>query len=231
MDYLIDQCIVLIMDGIDDVGQGFFADGYFITAAHVVKQFPECYIDIEGNKLKLSELPLVLKGDIDVRKDEHKVDVSIYRYDRASPLHLSTYKPQKDDILKCYRMALCQDPMTGKYYKKIIVERAYLLEKEEGNYIYCVSKLYFGSSGCPLLFGNQVVGVMHGGDGSIHLCAFLKPESFMFSPEDNNSNACKIAGYNTTDYNPYEYNHNAEARKLYGDAFDGGEEDCISYIR
>lgn len=29
MNYLINQCIYPIMDGIDDVGQGFLADGYF----------------------------------------------------------------------------------------------------------------------------------------------------------------------------------------------------------
>ena len=41
MNYLINQCIYPIMDGIDDVGQGFFADGYFITAVQGHKGWSE----------------------------------------------------------------------------------------------------------------------------------------------------------------------------------------------
>jgi len=35
MKYLIEDYIHPIMDGSDCVGQGFEADGYFVTAAHV----------------------------------------------------------------------------------------------------------------------------------------------------------------------------------------------------
>ena len=86
MDYLINQCIFPIMDGIDDVGQGFLADGYFITAAHVVKQHPNCFINTGGNIIKLSEIPLVLIGEGDIDRDAGQVDVAIYRYSYASTL-------------------------------------------------------------------------------------------------------------------------------------------------
>ena len=44
MNYLINQCIYPIMDGIDDVGQGFFADGYFITAVQGHKGLSRCVL-------------------------------------------------------------------------------------------------------------------------------------------------------------------------------------------
>lgn len=230
MNYLINQCIYPIMDGIDDVGQGFFADGYFITAAHVVKQHPNCFIDIEGNIIKLSEMPIVLQGEGDVNKDVAQVDVAIYRYSYASPLHLSTYKPQQTDLLESHCMTVRYDNATGKYYNELDVKKATLLNREESNYFYCSCLRFGGSSGSPLLVGNQVVGIMHGGDGkttgieSLGLCAFLKIESFLFPPDRLLVKRPKVtrAGYNTTDYDPYgHYNYNEEARKQLEDAFEG----------
>ncbi len=189
MDYLINKCIYPIMDGIDDVGQFFFADGYFITAAHVVKQHPNCFINIEGTIIKLSDIPLVVQGEGDVDKDPDQVDVAIYKYSVASPLHLSTYKPQQTDLLESHCMAVRYDNTTGRYYNELDVKKAILLNREEGNYFYCSCFRFGGSSGSPLLIGNQVVGMMHGGDGrttgieSVGLCAFLKIESFLFPPD------------------------------------------------
>ncbi len=45
MNYLINQCIYPIMDEIDDVGQGFFADEYFITAVQGHKGLSRCVLD------------------------------------------------------------------------------------------------------------------------------------------------------------------------------------------
>ena len=230
MDYLINQCIFPIMDGIDDVGQGFLADGYFITAAHVVKHHPNCFIDIGSNIIKLSEIPLVLIGEGDVDRDAGQVDVAIYRYGYASPLHLSTYKPQQTDLLESHCMMVRYDNTTGKYYNELDVKSAILLNREDENYFYCRCLRFGGSSGSPLLFGNQVVGIMHGGDGkttgieSIGLCAFLKIESFLFPSDRLAAKRPKVtrAGYNTTDYDPYgHYNHDAEARKQSEYAYEG----------
>ena len=59
------------------------------------------------------------------------------------------------------------------------MENALVLGEEEGNYFYCKCKRFGGSSGSPLLWENQVVGIMHGGEGKYLYCAFLKIESFI----------------------------------------------------
>ena len=50
MKYLVEPYIYPIIDDNICVGQGFVADGYFITAAHVIKEYPECYVMSGGNK-------------------------------------------------------------------------------------------------------------------------------------------------------------------------------------
>lgn len=46
------QYVFPIYSGGTIVGQGFIADGYFITVAHMVKDFPECLCFIEREKLR-----------------------------------------------------------------------------------------------------------------------------------------------------------------------------------
>lgn len=53
MRYSIAPYIYPIMVGNGCVGQGFVADGFFITAAHVVKDSPNCYIKIGDHKVML----------------------------------------------------------------------------------------------------------------------------------------------------------------------------------
>ena len=51
----IKQYIYPIYSGGTIVGQGFIADGYFITAAHVVKDFPSCFTRINNKRFDLSD--------------------------------------------------------------------------------------------------------------------------------------------------------------------------------
>ena len=80
------------------VGQGFVADGYFITAAHVVKDFSNCFIVLNGKRFDLAKEETAFNGDI--CHDFQMMDVVLYPFDGIdSPLHLSSYVPQKGDVL------------------------------------------------------------------------------------------------------------------------------------
>lgn len=181
------------MDENDNVGQGFFADGLFITAAHVVKDSPRCYIKIDGEIIRLSEIDPLLIGEGDVDSDPYQIDAAIYKIDAPiNILHLSTHKPQVSDLLKSY----CVYPKFewGRYTNILSVENALLLEgeSEEGNYFYCRCKRFPSSSGSPVLKGNDVVGIMHGGDKDKELCAFLRIDSILFPNTNRYINPQKV---------------------------------------
>ena len=54
-DMELSQYIFPIYSGGTIVGQGFVADGYFVTAAHVVKDFPECFVVLNGKRFDLAK--------------------------------------------------------------------------------------------------------------------------------------------------------------------------------
>ena len=190
MKYLIEDYIHPIMDGNDCVGQGFEADGYFITAAHVVKDNPDCYVMMGGCKVPLcnykfhygrNTLDAYYIGKGDTYKDKGQIDIIMYDFgSNDSPLHFNIHTPTMGEIFNSCCIKPVFDPNTNKYYNEYSVEKALVLGEEEGNYFYCKCKRFEGSSGSPLLWENQVVGIMHGGESKYLYCAFLKIESFIF---------------------------------------------------
>lgn len=193
MKYLVEPYIYPIMDDNICVGQGFVADGYFITAAHVIKEYPECYVMSGGNKVALCKhkyewgrktIDAYFVGKGDTYKDANQIDVVLYKWDNCdSPLHLNLHEPKGGEFLKSHCVEPLFDSKTNTYYNKYSIEDALVLGEEEGNYFYCRCRRFPSSSGSPLLWGNQVVGIMHGGNPDDELCAFLKIESFIFNTD------------------------------------------------
>lgn len=189
MKYLIEDYIHPIMDGNDCVGQGFEADGFFITAAHVVKDYPNCYVMIGERKVPLGNykfsygrktLDSFYIGKGDTYKDNGEIDIIMYEFSSSdSPLHFNIHTPTMGEVFNSCCVNPVFDSDTNKYRNEYSVEKALVLGEEEGNYFYCKCKRFGGSSGSPLLWENQVVGIMHGGDSKFLYCAFLKIESFI----------------------------------------------------
>lgn len=170
------NCVFPIYDGGEIIGQGFIADGCFITAAHVLNDFPLCKVNFNGNIIELSNYNPLYYGKGDYH-DPKILDVIILRFDGInSPLHLSEYLPQKDETLESYCVHEITDQTSLNPNCRLSIEPAYPLGEEEGNYFYCNCKRFEGSSGSPLLKRNEVVGILHGGDNA-ELCAFLKTTS------------------------------------------------------
>ena len=197
------QYIYPIYSGGTIVGQGFIVDGYFITAAHVVNDFPSCFISINSKRFELSDMlirtsffnksdaydkiikknfyhnPLskleyIFIGIGNIYHDSSMMDIAMYPCnDIESPLRLSQHIPLKGDQLISYCMHEEMDFSQLNPPCKLKTVPALALGQEEGNYFYCDCEQFAGSSGSPLLEGNEVVGIMHGGNDK-GLCAFLK---------------------------------------------------------
>lgn len=201
MDF--EQYIFPIYSGGTIIGQGFVADSYFITAAHVVKDFPSCFTRINGKRFELSDafissslfdeggvyknirkvsfyknplsiLEYIYIGIGNIYYDSSIMDIVMYPCNVIdSPLHLSEHIPQKGEQLISYCMheGVDLNQLNPPCILKTVP--AIALGQEEGYYFFCDCKQYGGSSGSPLLKGNEVIGIMHGGNDN-GLCAFLK---------------------------------------------------------
>ncbi len=173
-----EQFILPIISGDTIAGQGFIADGFLITAAHVVWEHPNCFTVINGTKFELSANSLSQKyiGEGDINHDPTLIDLAMFKCNLIdSPLHLSEYTFHKDETLLNYCKHEVTDTSRLNPTYKLEKVTAIITGEEEGNYFYCTCKQYPGSSGSPLLKGNLVIGIMHGGDCN-ELCAFLKAD-------------------------------------------------------
>lgn len=174
------QYIFPIYSGGTIIGQCFVADGYLITAAHVIMDFPACFTVINGKRFGFSNFypdkhPVFI-GEGNIHHDPLKIDVVIYSYDEIiSPLKLSQEKPQKGNLMGSYSLHEVMDFTSPNPSHVLKMVSASANGEEEGNYFYCNCKQYSGSSGSPLLQGNEVIGIMHGGNDE-GICAFLKAE-------------------------------------------------------
>lgn len=183
MKYLIEQCIFPIMNGDECIGQGFIADGYFITAAHIIKDCPKYFVKIGGITYKPIEFTPVFQGERDIWNDETQHDVIMYKFNKVpSPLHLSARRVTSEDILRSYCMFIRYDDKSNLYYNELSVEEVILKNQGTENYLWCEANRFEGSSGSPLLIDNEVVGIMHSGNNN-GVCTFLKVRSFILPPE------------------------------------------------
>ena len=168
-----------IYDGGVIIGQGFIADGYFITAGHILKEYPFCRISINDSIVELSKCNPFYLGEGDYHNPD-VLDVAIFCFDGInSSLHLSDYLPQNGETYESYCMHEIPAPTSLNPNCRLTMVPAYPLGEEEGNYFYCNCKRYAGSSGSPLLKDDKVVGIMQGGN-NFGFCAFLKTKAISY---------------------------------------------------
>ena len=164
------------------IGQGFVADGLFITAAHILKVYVAPYILVNGRTYALSkEPPLFVSFFEDSNVPEDSYDLAVYNFKGVeSPLTLSSYLPQIGDVLSSHCMVEVAEGTSIFADRRIILDTtpAYPIGAVQGNYFVCECVRHEGSSGSPLLNNNDVVGIMHGGYGNDE-CVFLSASAII----------------------------------------------------
>lgn len=166
----------------DIIGQGFIADGYFITASHVLNLDSAAYIVYQGKTISLTkETPIVnscppMENGIVNLDETSPADVAVFNFKGvSSPLHLSEYVPSKGEEL----LSLCVFDNHGIFSEKsgyvLSEKKGVTMQERTGNYYGCGINRRSGSSGSPLLIGNDVVGIMQSGhDNDICVCLSAK---------------------------------------------------------
>ena len=153
---------------VSQIGNGFFIDGFFITAAHVIEEAgnEKGFITVGGEEKVLSSDNAVIfqkKSDHEDYGNPNASDIAIYRFDGAkSPLKLSAELPIKGDAL------------TSSYYYQSAWHHAIGLVGDDdwfmGNFfgwqtgVDTIHPTEGGSSGSPLLKDNIVYGILHAGN-------------------------------------------------------------------
>lgn len=192
--------IFVIKSGKIEVGYGFLAEGYFITAVHVLSDNDNCFVTINGEKIEFSKVTPVFVGRGRVN-DPNFVDLAFFKFENIDGgFPILDYIPQKDDVMESCCLHKKDENTVNEEYE-LDVEPAYALGETEGNYFHCKCNRQEGSSGSPLINGNQVIGIMHGGSVVMELieqkilseeekqkfnlkdedtiCSFLKISAFM----------------------------------------------------
>ena len=154
------QYIYPILRNEKQVGHGFIANDYFITAVHILRENDNSYVVIDGEKLEFDkEVPVYVGRGRD--NDPNSTDLAFFKFNNIEGgFSILDYTPQKDDVLESY----CLHKKEGNNEEyEIDIEPAYVLGEVEGNYFHCKCYRHEGSSGSPLIKDNFVVGIMHGG--------------------------------------------------------------------
>lgn len=155
--------IFAIKSGRNLVGHGFLADGYFITAVHVLSDNDNCFVNINENKIEFSKVTPAFVGRGRVY-DPNFVDLAFFKFENIEGgFPVLDYIPPKDDVLDSCCLRKVKDDNLDDQEFGLDVEPAYSLGEVEGNYFHCKCNRHEGSSGSPLIKDNRVIGIMHGG--------------------------------------------------------------------
>lgn len=138
------------------VGSAFLVNDYIITAGHVVSDFRIYHTKIGGEMIQLSPFDWVVRRSPDENHPQN--DMAIYRIDGLeSPLELSSESPKSDTEAK----VICWQKDGDGIIQKIT--NSLILNVDYDNYFYKIAtldRITHGASGCPVLQGNKVIGML-----------------------------------------------------------------------
>ena len=158
---------------IGECGIAFGADDKIITAGHVIKEINAPKFRF-GTTMFLTESYVFHQSDTAL-KDGSEIDLSMYKSGIKSPLklHLSDIIPGTE--VECHTWK-----RKGNEFEYSVVSG--VIDEIYGNFFSCKMRdaiLYEGNSGSPLLVGDKVIGVLHGGIDGTAICVFQKILPFM----------------------------------------------------
>ena len=173
------------------VGNGFFLENYFITAAHVIREGIDHYFEWKNRRVELKDLELVEIRELEYDESGNpyghhgyeKGDVAIFKFEGVhSPFRLSNTTPQPGMSFHCDFYHKKQYPKeeghTNSFFWRteghLVIEDDDPAENFFGMYMNPVHPEGGGSSGSPLYEENIVYGILHGGGPIEHpeVCVF-----------------------------------------------------------
>lgn len=156
------QYIYPIIRGEKQVGHGFLANDYFITAVHILRENDNAYVIIDGEKVEFDKVVPAYVGR-GRYNDPNFIDLAFFKFNNIEgDFSILDYTPEKDDVLESYCLHKKERNNDNEEYE-IDIESAYALGEVEGNYFHCKCYRHEGSSGSPLIKDKHVIGIMHGG--------------------------------------------------------------------
>ena len=160
-----------------DEAIAFMAGEKLITAGHAI-------IEQKVNQFYFSQHTYKIDSYIYFRYDDKEnqerdgseIDLAVYESkSERSPLELST------ELLKTGQRVECNTLIhKNNSFEYVIVPG--VVDQFEGNFFSCKMDnaiLKEGNSGSPLLIGNKVVGILHGGEPGTNMCVFMKVLPFI----------------------------------------------------
>lgn len=175
------------------VGTAFCIDNYLITAGHVVSDFRVYFVKNDDEFYELSPYDWFTR--LIPTKDKLEKDIAIYPMpDLKSPLSIAQHKPKFDSEANviCWQKA--------NYSIQRMITNSLILDNHSNENFYRIAttqRITHGSSGCPILSENEVVGMLTIG---VDKCV-LNREEFMANGRTNkeitgiqklNNNTCYI---------------------------------------
>lgn len=178
------------------VGNGFFVENYFITAAHVIRVGKDHYFEWKNRKVELADLEFIEIRELEYDEfgNPHghngldKGDAAIFRFEEVhSPFRLSNTAPQQGMTFHCdffhKKPCLEEEGHTNTFFWRteghLVIEDDNPAENFFGMYMNPVHPEGGGSSGSPLFEENIVYGILHGGGpiGHPEVCVFNSASS------------------------------------------------------
>lgn len=156
----------------DTYGNGVLIGNLFFTAGHVVEKAIKSYVTIEDKTYELTKnTALVLKTNEVRRWDGY--DLAVFKFDDIIPSPLTLYDelPTNDLIINCgfYNRISSKINKSNVFSSSVEEECVFaLLEGRAiniyGNFIECElnGQVRRGNSGCPIIYGTTVVGILYG---------------------------------------------------------------------
>lgn len=143
-------------------GCGFFVGDYFVTAGHVFDEFDSRIFYFDGKYHTVEKKDaLYLRSTKDHLNSEDVQDVAIFRFEGiGSPLRLNGATPYMGVDLTLYSFLVTTgelNPFSMIEVTGVVTRRIFHFFECEMNFI-----LKEGSSGSPLIAGNQVYGILSG---------------------------------------------------------------------
>lgn len=174
------------INGAEAEGVGFFVSNLFITAGHVIKEGSDLITCCQGVTYKLKESDAIYYSNM----DDHSItpdgdDIAIFRFDGInSPLKLSSELPNISMELQTVakRKHSVSDGKSIFNQKEIIQSHSFgtkVVDVHDKLMVCSADNLGKGDSGCPLLNGDDVFGLLIAGQPGTDVCVFQSSKSIV----------------------------------------------------